>query len=141
LLPKSLNHQSLNIFIGGGSGEGPDEQEKWLDSDINVHNQQDKHLNSQVVWTDFINKEILSLSRINDANLAIQYTEFKQRLIKKCIPKDLMELSDNFNQTDLQREYHKLALILHPDKNLPRQREATALFNVLQKAYEFLSHQ
>jgi hypothetical protein len=33
MLPKSLNHQSLNIFIGGGSGEGQDEQKKWLDSD------------------------------------------------------------------------------------------------------------
>jgi hypothetical protein len=148
LLPKSLNHQSLNIFIGGGSGEGPDEQEKWLDSNINVHNQpksnpfgQDKQLNYQIQWNNFINKEILSLNRINDANLAIQYTDFKQRLIKKCSPKDLMELSNNFNQTDLQREYRKLALIIHPDKNLPRQREAAALFNVLQKAYELLSQQ
>lgn len=146
LLPKSLNHQTLNIFIGGGSGEGPDEQEKWLDSNINTHSQpkstpfmQSRRLHDQIQWNDFLNKEILSLSRVDDANLAIQYTNFKQRLIKRCNPKDLMELSNNFNQKDLQRKYYELALIIHPDKNLPRQREATALFNVLQKAYVLLS--
>ena len=37
LLPTSLDHQSLNIFIGEGSGEGLNEQEKWLDSYISAH--------------------------------------------------------------------------------------------------------
>lgn len=146
LLPKSLNHQSLNIFIGGGSGEGSNEQDKWLDSNISIRNEPKPNPsfgvgNYQIEWEGFIRNEILSLSRIDDANLAIQYVNFKQRLLNRCNPKELLELSDNFNQADLQKKYHALALIIHPDKNRPRQREATALFTVLQKAYEFLSQQ
>lgn len=146
LLPKNLNHQSLNIFIGGGSGEGVDEQEKWLDSNISTSNEPKSNTsfgvgNYYAEWEDFIRKEISSLNRIDDANLAIQYVNFKQRLLNRCNPKDLLELSNNFNQVDLQRKYRALALIIHPDKNQPRQREATAVFAVLQKAYELLSQQ
>lgn len=145
LLPKSLNHQSLNIFIGGGSGEGPDEQEKWLDGKSTHTYKQPKSNpsfgigNDQIGWKDFINKEMLSLNRVDDANLPIQYVNFKRRLLNGCNPQHLLELSNNFSQRNLNKKYRVLALIIHPDKNEPRQREATALFNVLQKAYELLN--
>lgn len=146
LLPKSLNHESLNIFIGGGSGEGPDEQEKWCNGNINAHKQSKPNPSfeidhSQIEWNDFIDKEIQSLNRVNDPNLAIQYINFKQRLLNRCNPKGLLGLSKNFNQTDLNRKYRELALIIHPDKNQPRQQEATTLFKILQKAYELLNQQ
>lgn len=154
ILPKNLNHHSYNIMCNGGSGENEDK--KWADEGESF---KEEHFNknipsfsnqippsfpgssdfppqstSKTEWINFIEKEIPHLSHINDANLSKEYISYKQRLLQKCSPEELLELPANFTQAQLRQKYRILALILHPDKNAPRRQEAEALFKVLNEA-------
>tara|TARA_A100001015_G_scaffold293376_1_gene369884 strand:- start:2137 stop:2946 length:810 start_codon:yes stop_codon:yes gene_type:complete len=46
----------------------------------------------------------------------------------------ILDLSNNFNETDLKKKYHVLALRYHPDKNP----ETTQQFQEINTAYEYL---
>lgn len=144
-MPARFNHHSFNIFIGGGGGDGTDEEEKWLDSHIFTKPQtgpdptfNQKRPPAQKDWKAFLTSILPDLNRVNDAGLHVEYIRFKQRILNKEPPENLFSLPTPLEQQELTRKYRKLSLILHPDKNHPRQKEATALFAVLQEAYERL---
>jgi len=142
-LPTKLNHHTFNIFVEGGSGEGQDETEKWLDGCFRDMPQSDPAVGVEAKltlegWCAFIARESASLGHIDDAGLNPTYLGFKSGVMRKCKPQELLQLPDNFSQEDLVKKYRQLALILHPDKNLPRQNESKALFLVLRQAFCFL---
>ncbi len=138
MLPESLNDSSFNIFIGGGSGEG-DDNESWFKNTKSASaSDRTKEQADTPPWEEYIQKAIPSLSRVNDANLNGKYIDFKKSLLKKCSPQELLGLADGFSKEDLQANYRLLTLILHPDKNRSREKEATALFSVLREAYNIL---
>ena len=156
-LPGSLNHRSFNIFLDGGSGEKPGE--KWFDADFTkdstpqFQKRDEKQSNfapdpgttsfssryNRLKWREFLKGEILYLSHINDANLHPDYIGFKIRVMKRCFPEDLLQLSRPYSPDEMRKQFRKFSLVLHPDKNAPRQREATALFKILNEANHLLS--
>ena len=52
---------------------------------------------------------------------------------------DTLELLPNFSLQDLKRNYYKLALKWHPDKNR-NSKESTEKFQHIQEAFEYLSN-
>jgi len=60
----------------------------------------------------------------------------KKRFWMSCRILGLPEDEDAWTETDIRRQYRRLALIYHPDKN--RSIEAPAKFREIQEAYEYL---
>jgi DnaJ-class molecular chaperone len=50
--------------------------------------------------------------------------------------REILELPDNYNEQDLKKNYHSLAMKYHPDKN---KTESSGRFVQISEAYEFLS--
>lgn len=157
-LPKALNDPSFNIFIESGfSGYGIEQmlhqpgvdpifENNPLMQTKNTYQDQPRpnpfpsqsENNVNLNWNNFIANEISELSSINDVNLSQKYIDFKKNMISKVKPEVLLGLSRNFTPDDVRNKFLSLCLILHPDRNQPRIKEATAMFKVLHKAYEIL---
>lgn len=52
---------------------------------------------------------------------------------------DLLEVDRNADDDTIKKNYRKLALKFHPDKNIDNEEEAKKLFQLIQQAYEVLS--
>lgn len=52
---------------------------------------------------------------------------------------DRLEVSPNASETDLKKQYRKLAMKFHPDKNPDNRQEAEEKFKEITAAYEVLS--
>lgn len=52
---------------------------------------------------------------------------------------DILELKPDANENEIKKQYRKLALKWHPDKNQDNKEEAEAKFKEVSKAYEILS--
>ncbi len=159
-LPKSLNHHSLNIFINGGVGDssygvytkfadidlkekfgiGPSTQNISPPNSGGFQQQASKEIDPNK-WKDYLKTEVQFMRSVNDASLSKDYIDFKKRLINKCLPKELLGLPEGFSKDDLNGKYHSLSLLVHPDKNQPRLKEAESLFKVLQHAKSLLEKQ
>ena len=87
-----------------------------------------KEAQAAAIWNEKCDIVIqdFHLTEVTGADLT-RYDQLKNRVIKKLPPIKLLELEDNFTETNLKRAYKKGALILHPDKNYSRQEEAGAL--------------
>ena len=49
---------------------------------------------------------------------------------------ELLDLDANFSDQDLKKQYHRKALLYHPDKN--REPDATGMFREIHEAYQYL---
>lgn len=52
---------------------------------------------------------------------------------------DLLEVERNADDDTIKKNYRKLALKCHPDKNIDNEEEAKKKFQLIQQAYEVLS--
>lgn len=52
---------------------------------------------------------------------------------------DILQVSSNASIDEIKKNYKKLALRFHPDKNLDNTEETTIIFNKIRDAYEVLS--
>ena len=69
------------------------------------------------------------------------YGRFKEKVLNpKATARSLFNFTpqDRIKAAHLKKQYHKLALILHSDKNPTRKEEADALFTCLKSAYQEL---
>lgn len=134
VLPDSLNHKRMNIFINEGITDKNstktcfDEEPK-----TSAGNGQS---NSQTPLEARIADVIANVSRINNAHTSQQYFEFKQKILNQDSAQGILGFDDNsFTKADLSKKYKALVLIVHPDKNLDCQEEARLLFCCLQEAF------
>lgn len=63
------------------------------------------------------------------------YDQFKNGIVEKLEPRKLLGLENNFTVEDLRKVYKKFSAILHPDKNIGRENEATELIKCFAEAH------
>ncbi len=124
---RGLNLSSFNIFINGGA---LDLNGRRMTESFEIPIQANEN-EGTLSWLDLLENERSNLRRINDAELSKGYIEFKTKIFNKYSPIRLFELTQNYNQEELNLAFRKFALIVHPDKNPTRKVEAEALTRIL----------
>lgn len=73
---------------------------------------------------------------MNTDNFTVDEQDPPKEFVQACDVLGLLAEEDQWTETDLKKQYRRLALMYHPDKN--RANDANKTFHEVQNAYEFL---
>jgi hypothetical protein len=167
-LPKWTRPEGFSIFIDGGASDLDGskytqqfdkdyqkyEQERrqkydqeWLkfaraqsEQTYQQQNTSNFNMSEEDTWDIVCQKIITELSLKESAGLT-DYDRFKNGIIKKMKPRELLGLNSNFTAQELRYVFKKFSLVLHPDRNAHRATESTAITQCFFEAHHLLQEE
>ncbi|MBA2368957.1 MAG: J domain-containing protein [Candidatus Protochlamydia sp.] len=121
--PQKFNYSSSNFF-----------------SDSSSSDDEDDTLNCYFKCFDCALAEVLKVNKAhsNEIYEKLRLKILNNKNIKQNAKLIFVDDVHSFDSTDLSQEYKKIARVIHPDKNIQRNDEATQIFNLVNEAYNLL---
>lgn len=163
ILPKWTKPEGFSIFIDGGANDldgskytqqfdesyqkyQRERRQKYAGArqyeQAQGHNTSNFNVAEDDSWNSTCEKIIseLSLKEVKKANGVelTDYDKFKNGVIKKVKPRELLGLNSNFTAEKLRSVFKKFSFILHPDRNAHRIAESTAIMQCFFEAHHLL---